>query len=125
MPRLTYLGGVGAVGSAMACFFHPSKPIRDKWTQDNKRRLTGVLITDEAMWCVYKRDQDCYLVRIPEIDYGREFHIVKRNFKVDQAPLLPLTARPINSLSALPLPTTLNVGTSVMQCPASTGAQEF
>ncbi len=56
MLRLTYLGGVGAVGSAMACFFHPGEPIRDKWPQDNKRRLTGVLVTGEAVRRVYKRD---------------------------------------------------------------------
>jgi hypothetical protein len=89
MPRLTYLGGIGAAGSAMARFFHPGKPIRDKWPQDNKRRLTGVLVTGEAMRRVYKRDQDCSLVRIAEIDDGREFYIVKRNFKVDQPPPSP------------------------------------
>ncbi len=89
MPRLTYLGGVGAIGSAMALFFHPGKLIRDKWPQDNKRRLTGVLVTGKAVQHVYKRDQDCYLVRITEIDDGREFYIVKRNFKVDQPPPSP------------------------------------
>ncbi len=125
MPRLTYLGGVGAVGSTMACFFHPGKPIRDKWPQDNKRHLTGVLVTGEAMRRVYKRDQDCYLVRIAEIDNRREFYIVKRNFKVDQPPLLHLRARRVNSLSPLPPPTTLNAGASVMQCPTSMGAQEI
>ncbi len=93
MPRLTYLGGVGALGSAMACFFHPSKPIRDKWPQDNKRRLTGVLVTGEAKRRVARRDQDCYLVCIPEIDDGREFHIVKKNFKVDQAPPSPFESK--------------------------------
>jgi hypothetical protein len=93
MPRLTYLGGTGAVGSAMARFFHPGKPIRDKWPQDNKRRLTSVLVTGEAVRRVYKRDQDCYLVCIAEIDDGREFYIVKRNFKVDQPPPSPFESK--------------------------------
>jgi hypothetical protein len=94
MPRLTYLGGVGAVGSAMACFFHPGKLIRDKWPQDNKKRhLTGVLVTGEAVRRVHKRGQDCYLVCIAEIDNGREFYIVKRNFKVDQPPPSPFESK--------------------------------
>ncbi len=42
---------------------------------------------------VYKRDQDCYLVCIAEIDNGREFYIVKRNFKVDQPPPCPFESK--------------------------------
>ena len=46
MPRLALVGGVG---SAMAWFFHPSQPISDKWPHNEKRRLTGVLVTGEVM----------------------------------------------------------------------------
>ena len=48
MPRTALPGGIGAVGSAMARFFHPSKKIRDQWPNDDKRRLTAVLVTGEA-----------------------------------------------------------------------------
>ena len=41
IPRLALVGGVGAVGSAMAWFFHTSQPIRDKWSHNEKRSLTG------------------------------------------------------------------------------------
>lgn len=86
MTRLSLPGGVGASGSGMARFFHPSKKIREQWPNNEKRRLTGVLVTGEGMRHVNKKEQMCYLVRIPEIDDGTIFHIVKKNFKVDVAP---------------------------------------
>ena len=70
----------------MARFFHPGKKIRDKWPNDEKRRLTGVLIIGEGKRHVNKKEHMCYLVRIPEIDDGSTFHIVKKNFKVDVSP---------------------------------------
>ena len=82
----TLLGGIGATGSAMARFFHPSKKVRERWPHDEKRRLTGVLVIGEAMRKVNKKEHMCYLVRIPEIDDGSTFHIVKKNFKVEIAP---------------------------------------
>ena len=81
--------GVGAVGSAMARFFHPGKPIRDKWPHDEKRRLTGVLVTGETTRRIGKKEQSCYVVRIMEIDDSTQFFIVKKNFKVEQAPTTP------------------------------------
>jgi hypothetical protein len=126
MPQLTYIGGVGAIGSAMACFFHPSKPIRDKWPQDNKCHLTGVIITGEAKWRVARREQNCYLVRIPEINDDTQFYFVKKNFKIDQPPLSPFESKAHQQpLPAVPLPSTLNAGASVMQWPASMGTQEI
>jgi len=89
MPQLSLLAGVGAVGSAMARFFHPSKPIRDKWPHDEKRCLTGVLVTGETTRRIGKKEQSCYVVRIMEIDDSTQFFIVKKNFKVEQAPVTP------------------------------------
>jgi hypothetical protein len=45
-----------------------------------------VLVTGEGKRTVNRREQWCYIVRIPEIDDGTEFHIMKFNFSVTQAP---------------------------------------
>jgi hypothetical protein len=86
MVRTSLSGGIGATGSAMARFFHPSKKIREKWPHDEKRRLTGVLVVGEGKRHVNKKEHLCYLVRIPEIDDGTILYIVKKNFKVEVAP---------------------------------------
>ena len=70
----------------MARFFHPSKKIREQWPHDEKRRLTGVLVVGEGKRHVNKKEHLCYLVRIPEVDDGTTFYIVKKNFKVEVAP---------------------------------------
>ena len=81
--------GIGAVGSAKARFFHPSDKIRAKWPNDNKRQLVNVLVIGEGQRIVNRKNQWCYIVRIPEIDDGSEFHIVKFNFTVNVAPEVP------------------------------------
>ena len=81
--------GIGAVGSAKARFFHPSDKIRAKWPNDNKRQLVNVLVIGEGQRFVNRKNQWCYIVRIPEIDDGSEFHIVKFNFTVNVAPKVP------------------------------------
>jgi hypothetical protein len=91
MPRKALLGGIGAVGSAMARFFHPSKKIHDTWPQDDKRRVEGVLVVDEGIRKIRHKDQMCYLVRINEIE-NIIFHIAKRNFKVTAAGALPFAS---------------------------------
>jgi hypothetical protein len=73
----------------MARFFHPSAKIREKWPQNNKRRLFGVLVTGEGIRRVQHKNQMCYLVRIPEINNSTIFHIVKKNFKILSAPAIP------------------------------------
>ena len=83
--------GIGALGAAKARFFHPSEKIRAKWPNDNKRQLTNVLVIGEGKRIVNRREQWCYIVRIPEIDDGSEFHIVKFNFSVTVAPAVPFT----------------------------------
>jgi hypothetical protein len=70
MPRLTYLSGVGAVGSAMACFFHPGKLIRDKWPRDNKCRLTGVLVTGKAVGVSTKGTRTATWFALPRLTMG-------------------------------------------------------
>jgi hypothetical protein len=77
MPRTSLPGGIRALGSAMARFFHPSQPIRDKWPHNEKRYLTGVLVTGKAMQRIAKKDQKCYKVCIMEIDDDTEFFIIK------------------------------------------------
>ena len=70
MPRASYLAGIGALGSAKARFFHPSEKIREKYPQDDKRRLEGVVVTGEGQRKVNRRQQDCYLVCINDFDDG-------------------------------------------------------
>ena len=82
MPRLSLLGGIGAVGTAMARFFHPSEHIRAKWPNDDKRHLSGVLVVGEGMRRIQRKEQMCYLVRIDDIGEDVVLHIVKKNFKI-------------------------------------------
>ena len=89
MVRATHPGGIGALGSGMARFFHPSARIREKWPNDDKRRLTGVLVVGEGMRRVARKDQMCYLVRIDDIGEDVLLHIVKKNFKITEAPTEP------------------------------------
>ena len=88
MPRTALPGGIGVVGSTMAHFFHPSQKIRDKWPNDDKRRLTGVIVTGEATWHVNvnHKQQLCYLICLQEIDDLTEFYLIGRV----APPLLPL-----------------------------------
>ena len=70
MGQRSLPGGIGAVGSAKARFFLPSDKIRAKWPLDNKRELNNVLIIGKGQRKVNKKDQWCYIVRIPGIDNG-------------------------------------------------------
>ena len=83
-------GGIGALGSAQAHFFHPSANIRAKWPNEyRKMRLTGVVILGKGSYRVNHKDQVCYECRIPEINDGTIFHFVVNNFRVDQAGIIP------------------------------------
>ena len=104
MPRTSLPGSIGAVGTAMARFFHPSKKIRDQWPNDDKRRLTDVLVTGKATHAVRHKQQLCYLVRIQEIDDGTEFYIVKRNFKIVSAPPTPFASEEPQAADVPPVP---------------------
>ena len=64
-------GGIGALGSAQARFFHPSVKIREKWPNDHKRlRLKRVVVTGKEMFRISRRDQLAYKCRNVEIDNG-------------------------------------------------------
>ncbi len=77
MVRRSLPAVIGALGSAKARFFHPCARIREQWTNDYKRELTRVLVIGEGQTTVNRKEQWCYIVRIPEIDDGTEFHIVR------------------------------------------------
>jgi hypothetical protein len=62
MPQKALLGGIGAVGSAMARFFHPREKIHDTCPQDDKSRVEGVLVVDEGIRKIRHKDHMCYLV---------------------------------------------------------------
>jgi hypothetical protein len=88
----------------MAQFVHPSQPIRDKWPHDQKRHLTSVLVTGEAMHTIAKKDQMCYKVCIMEINDCTEFFIVKKNFKVEQRPTIPFKSEGPQEPAVPPIP---------------------
>ena len=89
MVRRSLPAGVGALGAGKARFFHPSAKIRQKWPNNIKHELTNVLIIGQGQFIVNRKEQWCYIVRIPEIDDGSEFHIVKFNFSVTTASETP------------------------------------
>jgi len=93
MVRRSLPAGIGALGTAKARFFHPSARIREQWPNDNKRELKNVLVIGEGKRMVNRKEQWCYLVRIPKIDDGTEFHIVKFNFSVTEAPETPFPGK--------------------------------
>ena len=83
-------GGIGALGSAQARFFHPSAKIREKWPNNHKRlRLKIVVVTRKELFRIPRRDQLAYKCCIAEIDDGRKFYICANNFRVDQDPVQP------------------------------------
>ena len=83
-------GGIEALGSAQARFFHPSTKIREKWPNDHKRlRLEIVVVTGKELFRISRRDQLAYKRCINEINEGSEFHICANNFRVDQDPVQP------------------------------------
>jgi hypothetical protein len=84
--------GIGALGAGKARFFHPSERIREQWPNNNKCELMNVLVIGEGKRIVNRKEQWCYIVRIPEIDDGSEFHIVKFNFLVTVAPTVSFTS---------------------------------
>jgi hypothetical protein len=89
MPQSSPAAGIGALGSAPARFFHPSAKIREKWPNNDKHRLKGIVITGEGTFKVNQRMQQCYCVRIIDFDDGTVFHIVKCKLRIDQTAAVP------------------------------------
>ena len=78
-------GGIGAIGSAFARFFHPSAPIRTRWPHEYRRqRLDGVLIVGKGDAYINRRNQTAYQCRINEFDDNTTFNIVCGNLKIEQ-----------------------------------------
>ena len=82
-------GGIGAVGKAPARFFHPSEPIRARYTnpEEYKRAvLTGVTLISRARERLLKRrggnEIDIYVVNIPGFD--ATFKVGVKHFSVTQ-----------------------------------------
>ena len=84
MVRTSKKGGIGAVGSGAARFFHPGEKVREKYPLDAGLRCVNVVITGEGVRRVRNKPQKCYLVTIPEVE--GECFIVKSCFKVEQSP---------------------------------------
>ncbi|KAL7471152.1 hypothetical protein ACHAXS_011440 [Conticribra weissflogii] len=85
MVRKTHRGGIGAIGSAKASYFHPSEHIRTKFPNDYKTlRLENVTIVHDGTARVNHKEQRCYFVNVEGI--GAILHIVVKNFRVDQPP---------------------------------------
>ena len=83
-------GGIGALGSAQARFFHPSTNIREKWPNDHKRlRLERVFVTGKELFCISRKDQVANKCCISKIDDRSEFNIYANNLRVDQEPVQP------------------------------------
>ncbi len=85
--RTSHCGGIGAIGSAKANFFHLGEHIRAKYPNDYAtRQLENVAIIRDGITCVSKREQWCYFVNIEGIDHV--LHIVTKFFCVDVPPLI-------------------------------------
>jgi hypothetical protein len=103
MVQTTPPDGIGAVGSGMAQFFHPSMRIREKWLNEDKRRLTGVLVTGEGKRRVNRKEHMCYLIRINDFNDGTVFQVVNKNFRIDTAPAQPFPSKaPVQAPAATP-----------------------
>ena len=105
MPRKKIAAGIGAVGSAPARFFHPSKDIRAKWPNDHsKKRLSGVIVLGQGQLMINRKLQKTYEVRIPELDNSVVYHIVRRNIRLDVACPDPSNVFPEEVAAAAPAP---------------------
>jgi len=81
------LGGIGAIGSASARFFHPGDRVREKYPPETRMRCVNVVVTGEAQRRIRQTTSLCYLVTIPGVE--GECYIVKKNFRVDVSPNTP------------------------------------
>ena len=90
------------IGSGSARFFHPGDRFREKYPPDTRARVTGAVITGEAMRLVARRQQFCYLVTVPDID--GECYIVKKDFRVDIAPEISFESKRAPVVVAPPRP---------------------
>ncbi len=111
MPSKSHPGGEGVIRSAVACFFHPSKPIREKWPDYKKKRLTEVVILGWGKRRICRKlAPNAYKVWIPEIE-EEEFFIRPSNFRVDTPYTDPSNIFPNEQQNAAPPAQATNVDT--------------
>ncbi len=91
MVRTSHRGGIGAVGSAFARYFHPSQHVRDAHPNEWKtKRFSDVTIVRDGIETVRHKQQRCYFCNIPGIN--QILYIVTANFKVEQPPAIVFEA---------------------------------
>ncbi len=75
--------GIGAQGSCIARFLHPSAVIREKLPNDLKTRIQGFTIVGRGEKLIRKKARKCYLVTKSEQFPETTFHVAESNFKVE------------------------------------------
>ena len=87
MVTMKKIGGIGAIGSTMAHFFHPGDRVREKYPPDMWACAVNVVITGKSQRRIRQTTSLCYVVTIPDVE--GECYIVKKNFRVDVSPVTP------------------------------------
>ncbi|KAL3811352.1 hypothetical protein ACHAXA_000768 [Cyclostephanos tholiformis] len=87
MVSTSKLSGIGAIGSAASCLFHPGDKVREKYPKDAKLHCVNVEITSEGLRRIKNEAKMCYLISIPKVE--GECYIVKKCFRVEQSPDTP------------------------------------
>ena len=79
-------GGIGAVGKAMARFFHPSKEVEAKCLQEGKTYKSHVLedaiIIGRETCRINRKNQLAYQCRLPFMDDNKVYAIVCSNMTI-------------------------------------------
>ncbi|KAL3779887.1 hypothetical protein HJC23_001477 [Cyclotella cryptica] len=81
-------GGVGAKGSALMKLFHPSEPLRARFSDqfNNKGSLANCTIVRKSFGRVSHRGRETHLYHVTHDDFpGQEFAVSKHSFKVETA----------------------------------------
>jgi hypothetical protein len=103
MVRRACHGGIGAIGSGVARFFHPGERIHKRWPAKAWHCIFSSVITGEEERRVGQRQQMCYLVTILDFREGVTFHIVKKNFQVNVDPKTVFASK-VTTANPLPPP---------------------
>jgi hypothetical protein len=87
MPKKKKAMGKGAVVSCLARYLHPSQTIDASFVNyHQKRRIFNLIVIDQVIEKVKKRQQECIVVQSDEVmdgDVHIRLHAVKRHFTVE------------------------------------------